>query len=64
MTKHILDRPRNRGESDLAKAVQQAEKAQPHRATLALQQRSRLRDPAHRQAEYLRIARTEAAQQP
>ena len=62
MTKHILDRPRRRRESALAKAVEHAEKAQPHRATLALQQRPRLRNPEHRQAQFMRVAREDAAQ--
>ncbi len=61
MTKHILDRTRPARESALLKTREQLDKDRPHRATLALQQRARLRDPQHRQAEYLRIAReTEA----
>lgn len=55
--KHILDRSRQSRTTALAKAVQQLEKDQPHRATLSLQRRARLRDPEHRQAEFLRIAR-------
>ena len=63
MTKHILDRARPARESELAKAKDLLEKDRPHRATLALQQRARLRDPQHRHAEYLRIARETEAHQ-
>jgi len=62
MGKHILDRSRKPRETALAKAVAEGDKVQPHRGTLALQRRTRLRDAAHRQARFLRIARTEAVQ--
>ncbi len=57
MTKHVLDRARGAHESSLAKAVSQEHKQQPNKASLALQRRERLRDPANRQAEFLRVAR-------
>ena len=62
MTKHVLDHPRTSREESLSRAREMLDKDRPHRATLTLQRRSRLRDPQHRQAEYLRIEREEPAQ--
>lgn len=57
--KHVLDRSRTARESELPKARDILVKDRPHRATLALQKRPRVRDAQHRQAEFLRIAREE-----
>ncbi|SFS19506.1 hypothetical protein [Yoonia litorea] len=60
MAKHILDRPTKQRDSDLAHAVLKAGKEYPHRETLALQRRTRLRQDGQKQAQFLRCAREEA----
>jgi hypothetical protein len=63
MTKHVLDRGRSKRESALVKAVETLEKGQPKPATLTLQRRVRSRDGSQRQAQFLRVAREQAAGQ-